>query len=44
MAHTSIFNIAEVPEHILHFLTVEKTLYSTLFISRLWYRYGAPIL
>jgi len=44
MAHTSVFNIAEVLEHILHFLAVEKTLYPTLFVSRLWYRCGAPIL
>ena len=44
MAHTSIFNIAEVLEQILHFLTIDKSLYSTLFVSRLWYRCSAPIL
>jgi hypothetical protein len=42
-AHTNIFNIAEVLKHILHFLAIEKTLYPALFVSRLWYRCGAPI-
>ena len=44
MAHTSIFNIQELLEHILHFLAVDKSLYPTLFVSRLWYRCGAPVL
>ncbi|PKY59766.1 hypothetical protein RhiirA4_550460 [Rhizophagus irregularis] len=43
MAHTSI-NIQELLEHILHFLAVDKSLYPTLFVSRLWYRCGAPVL
>ncbi|PKK55700.1 hypothetical protein RhiirC2_494465 [Rhizophagus irregularis] len=30
MAHTSIFNIQELLEHILHFLAVDKSLYPTL--------------
>jgi hypothetical protein len=44
MAHTSVFNIQELLEHILHFLVVDKSLYPTLFVCRLWYRCGAPIL
>ena len=44
MAHTSIFNIAEVLEQILYFLLIDKSLYPTLYVSRLWYRCGAPIL
>src|SRR5256884_1004456 len=31
-------------EHILHFLAIDKSLYPTLFVCRLWYRCGAPIL
>jgi hypothetical protein len=44
MAHTSIFNIQELLEQILHFLLIDKSLYPALFVSRLWYRCGAPIL
>ena len=44
MTHTSIFNIAEVLEQILYFLLIDKFLYPTLFVSRSWYRCGAPIL
>jgi len=44
MAHTGIFNIAEVLEQILYFLVVDKFLYPTLFVYQLWYRYGASIL
>src|SRR3954463_9572214 len=44
MAHTSVFNIQELLEHILHFLAVDKSLYSTLYVSQLWYRCDAPIL
>ena len=43
MAHTSVFNIQELLEHILHFL-VDKSLYPALFVCWLWYRCGAPIL
>ena len=43
-AHTSVFNIQELLEHILHFLLIDKSFYLTLFVSRLWYRCGAPIL
>ena len=39
MAHTSIFIIPELLEQILHFLAID-----TLYVSRLWYRCGAPIL
>src|SRR3954447_4637044 len=44
MTHTSIFNIQELLEQILYFLAIDKSLYFTLFVSRLWYRCGAPIL
>ncbi len=44
MMHTSVFNIQELLEHILHFLAVDKLLYPALFVCRLWYRCGAPIL
>ncbi len=44
MAHTSVFNIQELLEHILHFLAVDKALYPALFVCQLWYRCGAPIL
>src|SRR5215813_10215973 len=44
MAYSNIFIIPELLEQILHFLLIDKLLYPTLFISRLWYRCGAPIL
>ncbi|UZO08004.1 uncharacterized protein OCT59_028272 [Rhizophagus irregularis] len=44
MAQTSIFYLPEVLEHILHFLLIDKSLYPALYVSRLWYRCGAPIL
>src|SRR6266542_3259676 len=44
MAHTSIFNIPELLEQVLHFLLIDKSLYPALFVCRLWYRCGAPIL
>ena len=44
MAQSSIFYLPEVLEHILHFLLIDKSLYPSLYVSRLWYRCGAPIL
>ena len=44
MTQSRIFIIPEVLEHILHFLLIDKSLYPTLYVSRLWYRCGAPIL
>src|ERR1043166_8157608 len=44
MAHTSVLNIQELLEEILHFLAIDKSLYPTLFVCRHWYRCGAPIL
>src|SRR3990170_1056508 len=44
MAHTSIFYLPELLEQILHFLAIDKSLYPALYVSRLWYRCGAPIL
>ncbi|CAH1770875.1 9541_t:CDS:1, partial [Entrophospora sp. SA101] len=36
--------IPEVLEQILYFLLIDKPLYPALYVSRLWYRCGAPIL
>ena len=44
MAQSNIFYLPELLEYILHFLAIDKSLYYTLFVSRLWYRCGAPIL
>jgi hypothetical protein len=44
MAHLGIINLPELLEWILYFLAVDKSLYPALFVSRLWYRCGAPIL
>ncbi len=44
MVQLSVLNIQELLEHILHFLAVDKSLYPALFVGRLWYRCGAPIL
>ena len=44
MAHSSIFIIPELLGQILYFLAIDKSLYPALYVSRLWYRCGAPIL
>ena len=44
MAQSSIFYLSEILERILHFLLMDKSLHPALFVSRLWYRCGAPIL
>ena len=44
MTQSSIFYLPELLEQILHFLAIDKSLYLTLYVSRLWYRCGAPIL
>src|SRR3954452_12554725 len=44
MTHLTIFYLPELLEQILHFLAIDKSLYITLYVSRLWYRCGAPIL
>jgi hypothetical protein len=44
MAQSRIFNIPEVLEQFLYFLAIDKSLYPALFVCRLWYRCGAPIL
>ncbi|GET63333.1 hypothetical protein GLOIN_2v1533261 [Rhizophagus irregularis DAOM 181602=DAOM 197198] len=44
MAQSSIFHLPELLEQILHFLLIDKSLYPALYVSRLWYRCGAPIL
>ena len=44
MAQSIIFYLPELLEQILHFLAVDKSLYPTLFVCRLWYRCSALIL
>ncbi len=44
MAQSSIFYLPKLLEQILHFLAIDKSLYPALFVGRLWYRCGAPIL
>ena len=44
MVQSSNFIITELLEQILHFLAIDKSLYPTLFVGRLWYRCSAPIL
>ena len=44
MAQSSIFYLPELLEQILYFLLIDKSLHPALFVSRLWYRCGAPIL
>ena len=44
MTHSRIFIIPELLEQILHFLLIDKSLYPSLYVSRLWCRCGAPIL
>ncbi|PKY57078.1 RNI-like protein [Rhizophagus irregularis] len=42
--HLTIFYLPELLEQILYFLLIDKSLYPALYVSRLWYRCGAPIL
>ena len=44
MMHLNVINLPELLKWILYFLAVDKSLYSILFISWLWYRCDAPIL
>ncbi len=44
MAYSSVINLPELLEQILHFLLIDKSLYPALYVSRLWYRCGVPIL
>ena len=44
MVHLGVINLPELLEQILYFLLIDKSLYSALFVSRLWYRCGVPIL
>src|SRR2546430_5743024 len=44
MAYLGVINLPELLERILYFLAVDKFLYPALFVSRLWYRCGAPVL
>ena len=44
MAQQNIFDLPELLEQILYFLEIDQSLYSALFVNRLWYHCGAPIL
>src|SRR5947199_5427383 len=44
MAQSNIFYLPELLKQILYFLLIDKSLYPALYVSRLWYRCGAPIL
>src|SRR2546429_9738003 len=44
MAQSSIFYLPELLEQILHFLAIDKSLYSALYVFQFWYRCSAPIL
>src|SRR3954470_9934463 len=44
MTQSRIFSIPELLEQILHFLSIDKSLYPILYVSQLWYRCSAPIL
>ena len=44
MIQSSIFNILELLEQVLHFLAIDTSLYPALFVCQYWYRCGAPIL
>src|ERR1043165_6366285 len=44
MAQSSLIYLPELLEQILYFLLIDKSFYSALFVSRLWYRCSAPIL
>src|SRR2546426_12540493 len=44
MVQSSIFYLPELLEQILHFLAIDKSLYPTLYVCRLWYRCGIPSL
>src|SRR3954451_2381599 len=44
MTHTSVFNIQELLEQILHFLAINKSLYPVLFVNRFWYYTAGRIL
>ncbi|RHZ84962.1 hypothetical protein Glove_74g162 [Diversispora epigaea] len=44
MAQLNIFDLPELLEQILYFLEVDRSLYSALFVNRLWYKCGVPLL
>src|SRR4051812_7178652 len=44
MTHSTVFYLPELLEQILYFLLINKSLHPALFVSRLWYRCGVPIL
>jgi hypothetical protein len=44
MVQSSLIYLPELLEQILYFLAIDNSLYSALFVSRLWYRYAIPSL
>ncbi|CAG8706886.1 9075_t:CDS:2 [Acaulospora morrowiae] len=44
MVQLNIFDLPELLEQILYFLEIDRSLYSALFVNRLWYHCSAPIL
>ena len=44
MTHSRVIYLPELLNHILHFLAIDKSLYPTLFVCRLWYRCGVSVL
>ncbi|CAJ0873538.1 5295_t:CDS:2, partial [Entrophospora sp. SA101] len=44
MPQLNIFNLPELLELILHFLAIDKSLYTALFVNRFWYRCSAPLI
>ena len=44
MTHSRVIYLPELLNHILYFLAIDKSLYPTLFVCRLWYRCGVSVL
>nr|CAG8444472.1 7869_t:CDS:2 [Entrophospora candida] len=44
MPQLNIFNLPELLELILHFLAIDKSLYTALFVNHFWYRCSAPLI
>ncbi|CAJ0893097.1 2368_t:CDS:2 [Entrophospora sp. SA101] len=44
MTQPNIFDLPELLEQILYYLEIDRFLYSALFVNRLWYHCGVPLL
>ena len=40
----NIFDLPELLEQILYFLEIDRSIYPALFVNRLWYKCGIPLL